>query len=253
MRRTLIVRSIQAVIVVLALVVWTEVGSRRTESLIIGTPHGVADWIWNWMNGRHGEGLRDLGRTVLGACFGFIIGVVTGLPIAVALASVRWLQQFAAPFVAVLNALPKLALAPLFILILGNTLRAQAYFVGSGILFIVFYNVFTGLRSIDRVYVQNALALGASSVWLAREVYAPAIVGWLMTSLRLMVAWALTGALLEEYLASTSGMGFLVATGQQLGEANQVVGAVLVVSALALVLDRLIVRIESHFSRWRLT
>jgi NitT/TauT family transport system permease protein len=205
------------------------------------------------MNGRHGEGLRDLGRTVLGACFGFIIGVVTGLPIAVALASVRWLQQFSAPFVAVLNALPKLALAPLFILILGNTLRAQAYFVGSGILFIVFYNVFTGLRSIDRVYVQNALALGASSVWLAREVYAPAIVGWLMTSLRLMVAWALTGALLEEYLASTSGMGFLVATGQQIGEANQVVGAVLVVSALALVLDRLIVRIESHFSRWRLT
>jgi NitT/TauT family transport system permease protein len=74
-----------------------------------------------------------------------------------------------------------------------------------------------------------------------------------MTSLRLMVAWALTGALLEEYLASTSGMGFLVATGQQLGEANQVVGAVLVVSVLALVADRLILRIERHFSRWRLT
>jgi NitT/TauT family transport system permease protein len=228
------------------------VGSRQTESQIIGTPNGVASWIWSWINGREGKGLYDLGRTLQGGFYGFLIGVVVGVPLAILLASLRWVQQFAAPFVAVLNALPKLAVTPLFILVFGNTLKAQAYFVGSGILFIAFYNVYTGLRSIDSVYVHNARVLGASAVGLAREVYAPAIVGWLMTGLRLMVAWALTGAVVLEYLASTSGMGYLVATGQQLGVADQVIGAILVVSAVALAADRMLVLIERHYSKWRL-
>jgi NitT/TauT family transport system permease protein len=247
-----IVRLSQALIVLGVMVAWTEVGSGQTESLIISTPHKVGDWIWNWINGRRADGLNDLNRTLEGAAYGFVIGVALGVPLAVALASWWWLRRFFAPFLAVLNALPKLALAPLFILLLGNTLKAQAYFVGSGILFIAFYNVFTGLRSIDQVYIQSARVLGASPLWLARQVYAPAIVGWLMTSLRLMVAWALTGALVMEYLASSSGMGFVVATGQQLGDADQVIGAVLVVATVALFADQVIARVERHFTKWRL-
>lgn len=250
--RTLVVRTTQAIIVIAVLIAWTQVGSRQTESLIISTPHRVADWIWAWLDGREGRGLHDLGHTLHGALYGFLIGIGIGVPLAIALASFRWLQLFATPFIAVFNALPKLALAPLFVLVLGNTLRAQAYFVATGILFIVFYNVFTGLRSIDKVYVQNARILGANAGWLAREVYAPAIVGWLMTSLRLMVTWALTGALVVEYMASTSGMGYVVATGQQLAAADQTIGAILIVSVVALAADRVIVRIERHYSKWRL-
>ena len=115
-----------------------------------------------------------------------------------------------------LNALPKIALAPLFILIFGESVSARAYFVAAGIFFITFYNVFGGIRSIDVVYLRNARVLGANRRWLVRDVYAPSIVGWVMTSLRALTsAWALTGAVIAEYLGSVKGMGYIVATGQQ--------------------------------------
>ncbi|HVW44015.1 MAG TPA: ABC transporter permease subunit [Amycolatopsis sp.] len=239
----------------LALVIlgaWQWLGSSsEVQALTVSTPVDVLKWIGEWMAGEEGHGWDDLAVTMQEAALGWVLGVVVGVVLAVILASSKWLQLFGAPFVSILNALPKIALAPLFILIFGASLESKVYFVAAGIFFITFYNVFGGIRSIDPLLVRNARVLGASRLWLAREVYTPAIVGWLMTSLRLTSAWALTAAVVAEYLGAVEGMGYVVGAGQQNSQVEQVLGGVLVVAVVALVIDRILVLIEGHFARWR--
>jgi NitT/TauT family transport system permease protein len=248
-----IVWSIQLAIVAAFLALWQYFGSTsKTQKLTVGTPSDVAAWLWRWVQGEEMHGLEDLRITLYEAAYGWILGVVSGIVIAVILASSKWLRAFVSPFVAMLNALPKIALAPLFILIYGQNLQSKAYFVAAGIFFITFYNVFNGLRSIEPVYLLNAKVLGANSWHLGRQVYAPSIVAWVMTSLRLTSAWALTGAVIAEYLGALTGMGAIVLSGQQNGQPEVVIGGIVAVAVVALIIDRVIVRVERRYSAWRL-
>jgi NitT/TauT family transport system permease protein len=253
-RRSLIVHAIQLGLLVIALGVWEWIGhGSKTQNLTVSTPWDVAKWIGRWAVGNEAHGWDDLLATLEEGALGWLLGIFIGVGLAVTVASSKWIRLFAAPFVSVLNALPKIALAPIFILVFGETLSSKVYFVTAGIFFITFYNVFGGLRSIDVSYLRNARILGASRIWLVREVYAPAITGWVMTSLRLTAAWALTAAVIAEYLGSVKGMGYIVATGQNSAQVPEVIGGILVVAFAALVIDRVIVRIERYFTRWRLS
>jgi NitT/TauT family transport system permease protein len=251
-RRRLLIRAAQILIVVALIGVWQWIGGgSKTETLTISTPWDTAKWIGQWAAGSQVHGWSDLVTTLEEAVLGWLLGQAVGIVLAVALASSGWLRVFGAPFVSVLNALPKIALAPLFILIFGETLTSKVYFVTAGIFFITFYNVFGGIRSIDLLLLRNARILGASRVWLVREVYVPSILGWVMTSLRLTSAWALTAAVVAEYLGSLGGMGYIVSVGQQSANVPEVLGGVLVVAVAALIIDRIIVYAERHFARWR--
>lgn len=251
-RRRLLIRAAQVLIVVALIGVWQWIGGgSKTQALTISTPWDTAKWIGQWTAGSQVHGWSDLVATLEEAVLGWLLGVAIGVVLAVVLASSAWMRLFGAPFVSALNALPKIALAPLFILIFGETLTSKVYFVTAGIFFITFYNVFGGIRSIDLLLLRNARVLGASRVWLVREVYAPAILGWVMTSLRLTSAWALTAAVVAEYLGSLQGMGYIVSIGQQSANVPEVLGGVLVVAVVALIVDRIIVYAERHFARWR--
>jgi NitT/TauT family transport system permease protein len=246
-------RLLQVVTVVVAIVVWQELGTHNPAvSVSASNPLAVAKWIGSWVAGNEAHGLDDLWVTLQEALYGWLIGLAFGTVLAVVLSAFSWIRRVIAPFVSVLNALPKIALAPLFILILGATLTSKVYFVAFGITFIMFFNVYGGLRSIDPVYIAGARILGASRLWLARDVYAPAIVGWVMTSLRLCSAWAIAGAVIVEYLGSSIGMGYVVGLGQQMLQASSVIGAIIVIALVAAIIDALIVQVEKRFTGWKL-
>jgi NitT/TauT family transport system permease protein len=252
-RRQIGLLVVQVLIVIVALLAWQWFGSGKTEKLTVSQPTEVWKWLSEWARGQKAHGWSDLWVTLKEAVEGWVLGIVIGVALAVLLATSRWIKLFAAPFVSVLNALPKIALAPLFILILGANTESKVYFVTAGIFFIVFYNVFGGIRSIDVVLLRNARVLGASRLWLIRDVYAPAIVGWVMIGLRLTAAWALTSAVIIEYLGAQKGMGYIVSEGQQTYDPAEVLAGVLIIAVVALLIDRVIVRVERRFSRWRLT
>lgn len=249
--RRWIVLGARVVVLAVILLVWTRLGSRQTESLVISSPRKVLDWTWGWARGHRVHGLDDLIQTLREALYGYLIGVVLGVALAVLFAASETVQKLFAPVIAIFNSLPKVAIAPLLILVFGNTLEAKAYFVATGVMFIAFFNVYGGLRSIDVAHLTNVRILGANWWWQARELYMPSILGWLMTSLRLMAAWALTGAVIAEYLASSSGMGFVIASGQQVAAGDQVMGGIITIAVVALVVDRAIARVERRFLRWK--
>ncbi|GAA1853986.1 ABC transporter permease [Pseudonocardia ailaonensis] len=232
--------------------VWQVVGSAGvTNELTIGTPGDVFAWIGGWATGRYTAGWSDLAITLQEAVLGYLLGTVLGVCLAVLIAGFEPLARLVMPFVAAANAVPKIAMAPLFVLAFGTTVACKAYFVSSLVVFISFFAVFNGLRSIDRKYLNHVRILGASRMWTVREVYVPAITGWLVTSLRLSWSWSLAAAVFVEYLSSNKGMGHVVQVGQESLAAATVIGALMIIAVVAVCVDAGLVLMERRAEEWR--
>ena len=236
------------------LALWQYFGTSSPAAVFtISSPGRVAVYLGNFLIDRSTFGTwSDLSTTTEEAAGGFIIGVVAGIFLACCVGLSHQLRAFIAPFISMANALPKIALAPLFIIFFGNSYGSKTYFVASVIFFLSFYNVYVGLGSIDPIYIRNAKVLGANRKWVAKEVYFPSIVGWIATSLRLSASFALAAAIVSEYLGSNHGLGYIIYSAQEASNPTVVVGVILIIAIVAVLVDRIIVRVQRHFSRWRL-
>ena len=256
-RHRLLVRALQVLLIGVLLGTWQYMaGGSKTLLLAVGTPWNVMRWIGSWASGGptpHGAGWSDLGITLEEAGYGYVLGVVGGIGLGAIVGSFRWLRSFSSPFIAMGNAFPKIALAPLFILIFGSSLSMKAYFVAAATFFITFFSVFNGIRSIDPVLVRHGMALGASRRWLVKEVYVPSILGWIISGLRLTASFALASAVIVELLASNAGIGYVVASGQGADNVSQALGGLVIISMVALIIDRLLLLVSRRLSRWRLS
>jgi NitT/TauT family transport system permease protein len=237
--------------ILVAIVAWQHVGSSHSGRMLYSSPTDV--WASLRTTYTQASFWQDVRVTVTEALFGFLLGVGLGIMIACLLYTVPLLKVVTAPFINGLSAVPKIALAPLFLVWFGFTSSSKIAFVTSITFFIVFWNVATGLEAIDRVYIQHTRLLGAGTYWRIRDVYAPAMVGWVMTSIRLCAAWSLLSAILAEYLGAYNGLGHRIAVAQQLYQQNIVISGIITVALLAMVVDWLLARVQGRFSRWRLT
>ncbi|GAB7007524.1 ABC transporter permease [Nocardioides sp. AN3] len=228
---------------------WYWVSRDATWVTLVSSPRIVLDQMATW--GHESGFWSDLLLTATEAALGYALGVVAALLLVAIIVPVRAIDRFFAPFIAAANALPKIVLAPLFILWLGFSMTSKVLFVASGIFFLVFYGIYSGVRSIEPLLLDNTRVLGASRVRLVTDVYLPSIVGWLIASLQLSAAWALTAAVVSEYLGSNRGLGFRIALGQQTLEPAAVVAGIIVVAILAVVVDRVLALVERRFTQWR--
>ncbi|MGV9796832.1 ABC transporter permease [Mycobacterium sp. NPDC003449] len=245
-------RAITLLLVSAFLVIWEIVGRASvTNELTVGTPTDVFAWIVDWAGGQYTAGWSDLWITLQEALLGYLLGTVIGVSLAVLLAAVGILNRLLMPFIAAANAVPKIAMAPLFVLAFGTTVSGRAYFVSSLVLFISFFAVFNGLRSISSKYLDQVRVLGANWHWTVREVYVPAIIGWLVTSLRLSWSWSLAAAVFVEYLSSNEGMGYIVQAGQESLAASTVIGALVIIALVAVCVDSALVLVEKRMKAWR--
>ncbi len=232
------------------LAAWQYMGSKSDFwKLIVSSPQQVILKCFQWVQDPVWWG--HVGTTLEEAILGYLLGVVVALVLVAILAPSPWISRFMSPFLAAMNALPKIALAPLFIFWFGTTLQSKVYFVASLISFIVLYGVLTGIRTIDPIMLANTRLHGASKWDLVLHVYIPAIITWLFSSLRLSWAWALLAAVVGEYLGSIKGLGFLIASAEQSLQADIVIAGILVVAIAAVAFDRLLVYVERPMNKWR--
>jgi NitT/TauT family transport system permease protein len=249
-RYRLVIWTIRLGMLAAFLVFWQWLGTSSAYwNLMVSSPTEVVSVIWGWL--ADSVFWTDLRTTLTEAGLGYLLGVVLAVLAVAVLVPLPVLDRFSRPFLAVFNALPKIVLAPLFLVWFGISLRAKVYFVTSAIFFIVFFGIYTGVKAIDRTLLDNTRALGASKVQLIRTVYVPAILTWIISSLRLGAAFALLAAVFSELLGATAGIGLRIASGQQLLKNDEVIAGILVIATVALLLDRLLVRLERHFSQWR--
>lgn len=246
MKRLLI---ILADLVTVAVVLWVWQGVSKREALNVSRPSDVVSALGLWVTQ---PTLRsDIYTTLEEAAIGLVLAVACAVVLAVIVGSSKQMADFCGPFVSIANAIPKIALAPLFLLLFGIGFASKVYFILAGVVFIPFYSLFRALTTMDPVYVDNAKSLGARRGWLVWDVYIPAMVGSMVASLRVATAFAITGAIVAELISSQEGIGYEIAQAQSDLQPALLVSGVLVAAILAFVLDTLMQILERRFDSWR--
>lgn len=244
-------RTARVLIVVAFVGAWQAIGTRSpVERLTFSTPESVLTTLGRWTD--DATFWRDLGITLTEAVLGYLMGVGSGVALAAVVFSSTTIERFLRPFVAVFNALPKVVLAPLFLLWFGIGISSKVYFTASVIFFIIFYGVYTGMKAIDVSLVNNMRALGASAVDLTVHVYAPAILTWIVAGLRLSFTFAILATVLGEFLGGTEGLGVRISLATQQLQNNVVIAGIIAIALVAVLVDRSLVRVERRFTRWKL-
>jgi NitT/TauT family transport system permease protein len=203
----------------------------------------VRDWLSS------GYLLSNLGvtleETFIGFAFGTLIGVAAGLLIGLS----RFASDVLSPFINALYAVPKIMLGPLFVVWFGIDLTMKATLSGLFVVFIVFYNIWTGVQEVDQDLVEAFRVMGGGRWAIVRGIYIPSALSWLFNSLRLAFPVALIGATVGEFVASSAGLGFVATNAATQADTAGVFVAVVAVTVVAVAMDQLIVAAQRIVNR----
>ena len=182
---------------------------------------------------------------------GFLLGSLAGIVCGIALGRNRMLSDIFSVYIKVLNAIPRVVLAPIFILILGFGLASKVAVAFVMVFFIVFANAFQGVREADRAMIANAQILGASNWQLTRSVIIPSAMSWIFASLHLSFSFAIVGAIVGEFIGSNKGIGHVIQLARGLHDVPLMFAAIIVVLVVVLAAEYLMTLIERRLVRWR--
>jgi NitT/TauT family transport system permease protein len=193
----------------------------------------------------------DLGTTLLETGIGFVSGTALGVILGLWLGLSPFAAQVLEPFIKAFNAIPRIVLAPIFALWFGLGLASKVAIVITLVFFMAFFNTFQGVRDVNPVILANARLLRARGSLLLRHVYLPSAAQWILSSLRASIGFAVTGAVVGEYLGSAAGIGHVIAQAEGSFDAVGVFAGLFVLGAFVLVLDEIISQVESRVIVWR--
>jgi NitT/TauT family transport system permease protein len=222
----------------------------RQAAFFFGEPLKVLAKVWAWFVGdadiyRHLA--VTLAETLLAFAFGATLGLAGGLWLALAPMASAILE----PYVKALNSMPRIILAPIFAVWFGLGIGSKVALGVTLVFFIVFFNVYQGVKEVSPVVLANARMLGASPRQLLRHVYLPSATSWVFSSLHTSVGLAFVGAVVGEYLGSSQGVGYLILQAEGSFDINTVMAGILVLTAFALVIDGAVGRVEKRLMKWQ--
>jgi NitT/TauT family transport system permease protein len=219
------------------------------DGFFFSRPSDIALRLVRWLSG--GEIYGHLAITLFEAMLAFVIGTVGGIVCGFALARVDLLAAVFDPYIRIFNALPRVILAPIFILWFGLGVASKVALGVTLVFFIVFFNTFQSVREVDPIILKNARMLRASEAQLMRHVYIPSALAWIFSSLHTSIGFALVGAVVGEYIGASRGIGYLVAQAQGTFDTTGVFAGLLLTSVVVLLIDMGINRVEDYLLRWR--
>ena len=205
---------------------------RSSSARRVGIVERLADWM---MNGTaYGSFWLQIWITLEESLLGFAFGVGSGIVLGVLLGEIPFLADVIGPYIKIVNALPRIVLGSIFIMWLGLGLPSKVMLAAVLVFFVVFFNAFQGVRSVDRNLVANARILGATRLQVVRHVVFPSAMTWIIASLHVALGFSIIGAIVGEFLGAQKGLGLVIATAQNTFDANGVFGAMIVIGVLAL-------------------
>ena len=218
-------------------------------AFFFGEPDQIFLRIWEWFAG--GEIYRHLFVTLYETLMAFAIGTASGLFVGLWLARAPTAAAVLDPFIKGLNSMPRVILAPIFAVWFGLGPASKIALGVTLVFFIVFFNVYQGVREVNPTVLASARMLGATNRQLMRTVYIPSAMSWVFSSLHTSVGMAFVAAVIGEYLGSAEGVGYLILQAETTFDMNTVMAGILVLTAFALVIDRAVSGLERRFMRWQ--
>jgi NitT/TauT family transport system permease protein len=192
-----------------------------------------------------------LAATFAAALGGLAIGVVVGVILGAAAAILPVIAELLEPVMILLNAVPRVVLAPLFVIWLGIGLASKVALSFMLVAVLIFFTVYTGIRQVDRKLVERVITLGGGRGTLLREVYMPSVTAWVLGNLKVAVGFAFTGAVVGEFVAATKGLGYLLSFAQSTYNAALMLALVLVIMVFVLLIFIASEWLEKRLTRWR--
>ncbi|HSN20151.1 MAG TPA: ABC transporter permease [Usitatibacter sp.] len=253
-------RAWQALILVLVFAAWqvlTQPGllppvvwdNPDRAAFFFGEPVRMFKVIWTWF--ADGTIYQHLWVTLEETVLAFVIGSVLGLAVGLWLGLSPTASALFDPYITAMNAMPRVVLAPIFMVWFGLGIWSKVALGVTLVFFIVFFNVYQGVKEVSPVVLNNTVMLGASRRQLLRHVYLPSATSWVFSSLHTSVGMAFVGAVVGEYLGSASGVGYLIQQAEGAFDINSVFAGILVLTAFALALDYAVTHAERRLLRWR--
>ena len=216
-----------------------------------GQPLEVFKRIWIWFSS--GSIYLHLGVTLIETLLAFAAGTLLGLGVGLWLALSPLASALADPYIKAMNAMPRVILAPIFAVWFGLGILSKVALGITLVFFIVFFNVYQGVKEVSPMVLNNARMLGANRRQLLRTVYLPSAMSWVFSSLHTSVGMAFVGAVVGEYLGSARGVGYLILQAEGAFDINTVFAGILVLTAFALALDTVVTLVENRLLVWRPT
>ncbi|MDQ0751765.1 NitT/TauT family transport system permease protein [Streptomyces africanus] len=253
-RRKVLINLVRALLLVGVLGLWEALSRAKViDPFNFSMPSQIWDQISTWV--MHGTALGSLGEqiwyTLYEALLGWVLGVVTGVVLGIALGRIALLADVLGPYIKVLNSIPRIVLAPIFVIWFGLGPASKVASAVVLVFFPVFFNAFQGAREVDRNLVSNARILGASDRRVTFQVVIPSATSWIFTSLHVSFGFALIGAIVGEYIGATKGIGLLVAQSQGTFNAAGVYAAMVILAVVALLAEGLLTFAERRIFRWK--
>jgi NitT/TauT family transport system permease protein len=218
-------------------------------AFFFGEPVKMFRAIWSWFT--EGTIYKHLWVTLEETVLAFVIGAALGLAVGLWLGLSATASALLDPYITAMNAMPRVVLAPIFMVWFGLGIWSKVALGVTLVFFIVFFNVYQGVKEVSPVVLNNTVMLGANRKQLLRYVYLPSATSWVFSSLHTSVGMAFVGAVVGEYLGSASGVGYLIQQAEGAFDINTVFAGILVLTAFALVLDVAVSRAERRLLRWR--
>ena len=215
----------------------------------VSTPSAIGESFWALV--RSGAFVFHAGITTAEALIGFVIGGTSGMLVGLLLGRLKALADVIDPFITAFYSLPKVALAPLFVLWFGIGIEMKIILAAVTVFFLVFLNTYTGVRQVSREQLLVIRLMGANERHLLTKVVIPSAITWVFAGLRLSVPYALIGAVVGEIIASNRGLGFLVSDAAAKFDTAGVFAALLGIVALAMLLNIAVKQAEKWLMPWK--
>ena len=191
-----------------------------------------------------------LEATFTAALAGLALGIVAGVVLGVLAALVPLIAELLEPVMTLLNAIPRVILAPLFVIWLGIGIASKVALAFILVAVLIFFTVFTGIRQVDRRLVERVVTLGGGRWALVRHVYLPSVAAWVLGNLKVAVGFAFTGACVGEFVAASRGLGYLLSFAQSTFNSALMMAIVFLIMVVVLVIFALAGRLEKYLLRW---
>lgn len=219
------------------------------DPFFISSPTAVGAQLYTWFT--DGSIYNHLIVTLREALIGWVIGSIAGILIGFCLGRVSILRRVFVPLLHLLNTLPRIALAPLFIFWFGIGEPSKVILVITIIIFIMIFNTYNGVLTVNEDYLLTAKLFGKTEWQILTQVVFPWCVPWIFVGLKLGLAWSVSGAVVGEFIAARAGIGYLIFNAAANLDNAAVLAGCVVLLGIALVFFGVVSVAERQLLKWR--
>ena len=242
----------QAAVGAAALTTWqTLVSVHVLDPFFVSRPTDIAQRIGRWV----GSGMLwgHLAVTLEESLLGLLAGSALGIGLGFSLARSPFAARVFDPYIKMMNAVPRVVLAPLFLLWFGLGIWSKVALAVTLVFFVMFFNTYQGVRDASRVLIDNVRMLGATERQLVRHVLVPSALTWIFSSLQTSLGFAMVGAVVGEYLGATRGLGYVIAQAEGTFDTTGVFAGMTVLGIVVVIVSAVVSRFEGWLLNWKKT